>query len=363
MSLIDDFLKSDGALGQDDTVELGLTGEDFDSQLLGGAPSRSDVKSDVKSAAKPSGLDVGSLLAGAFANASRAGEREEEVRSHIKMASHGVRVLGTLYSSIIKNIDPDDSEGITLMMSTALNAVREDAFKITRACGLKDAEVPSWLHSQVSGQVMELITGVINRDNGSFASARKTHYLQPLIDAITNDGGKGISATYYANPDNPELQLTNALMMATADVMTEYQSFTYFNADAKDVARQITSLLKTRVIDETLNDLTHEWNLSGSERAYLGNSMLSHAGKLLASSWAKNIMPTAEYVKSLDVEDRRSILVTGYPLTVVFDDFDNFYGGLEVSAQASLELLRADMGKTQGLGTEQRNSPSPGMRQ
>lgn len=351
MSLLDDYLNSDDTLGHDDGAEL--SGEDFDNQLLG-ASGRADIK--------PSGLDVGTLLAGAFANASRAGEREEEVRSHVKMASHGVRVLGTLYSSIIKNIDPNDSDAVTRMMGVALNTVREDAFKITRACGLEDAEVPSWLHSQVSGQVMELITGALDRNNGSFESTRKTQYLQPLIDMITNDSASGISATYYANPDNPDLQLTNALMMATANVMTEYQSFTYFNADAKEVARQVTTILKERVLDETLADLTNEWGLSGSERAYLGNSMLSHAGKLMASSWSKNIVPTLEYVKTLEADERRSLVVSGYPLTVIFDDFDNFYGGLEVSAQVSLELLRAGTGKTQDLGTEQRNSPSPSMR-
>jgi len=356
MSLLDDYLN-----GSDDSLndDKGLSGEDFDSQLLGSGGS--DLEYADELSAPKNGLDIQALLAGAFQKAGKQMEREEEVRSGVKMASHGVRVLGALYSSIIKNVDYNDADRVSELMRKALSVVRDDAYKITRACGLEDSEVPAWLHSQVSGQVMEVITLAIDRNNGSFESARKSQYLQPLIESMTRDGAKGIGATFYANPDDPNLQLTNALMMATATVMTEYQAFSYFNSDTNAVARQVTEVLKSRVVDETLNDLSAEWDMSAHERAYIGTSLLSHAGKLMASSWSNNVLSTIEHVKSLDVDERRATLVTGFPLTVVFEEFENFYGGLEVSAQASLELLRAESGKSKDLAASKRESPSPRM--
>lgn len=357
MSLLDDYLNSDDSMG----AAKAIPDDDFDSQLLGGAYLKGSIDGPdtaVIPQAK-SGLDVKALLADAFKKAGEQQERDDEVRSGVKMASHGVRVLGSLYGSIIKNIDYNDSEQVASLMQSALGAVREDAFKITQACGLADNEVPAWLHSQISGQVMELMTSALERNNGSISGARKTQYLQPLIEAIAGDGANGIGATFYSNPDDPNLQLTNALMMATAGVMAEYQSFTYFNSDAKAVARQVTDVLKTRVIDETLNNLTDEWSLSPSERAYIGTTLISHAGKLMASSWSNNMLPTLEYVKALEADERRATLVSGFPLNVIFDEFDNFYGGLEVSAQASLELLRSGAGKSDDLAVIKKQSPSP----
>lgn len=348
MDLLDEYLNEDSSL-----TDMKLSGEEFDSQLLGSAATEP---------APAGGLDVQSLLAQAFKNAGKQMEREDEVRDGIKMASHGVRVLGTLYSSIIKNVDYNDGEKVSQQMRSALAVVREDSYKITRACGLVDDEVPAWLHSQVSGQVMEIVTAAIDRDNGSLERANKSQYLQPLIEALTKDGAKGISATFYANPNDPELQIINALMMATASVMAEYQAFTYFNSDPKTVARQVTEILKSRVIDETLTDLTCEWNMTAQERAYIGSSLLSHAGKLMASSWSNNVLATLEYVKTLDDSERKAVLVSGYPLDIVFDDFENFYGGLEVSAQASLEMLRQpSVGKSNDLVASKRESPSPRM--
>ncbi|MDY0208255.1 MAG: hypothetical protein RBR82_16765, partial [Pseudomonas sp.] len=102
---------------------------------------------------------------------------------------------------------------------------------------------------------------------------------------------------------------------------------------------------------------------SPQERGYIGSTLLSNAGKLMASSWANNAVATLEYLQSLDANERKSVLVTGYPLDVVFDEFENFYGGLEVSAQASLELLRQPaVGKSNDLASTKRETPSPGMR-
>lgn len=348
MDLLDQYLNEDDSMG-----DSKLSNENFDNQLLGSAASEP---------ATSGGLDVKSLLAEAFRSAGKKMEREDEVRDGIKMASHGVRVLGSLYSSIIKNVDYNDGEQVSELMRGALALVRDDAYKITQACGIADDEVPAWLHSQVSGQVMEIITAALERNNGSLERTRKSQYLQPIIEALTKDGAKGVGATFYANPDNPELQITNALMMATAAVMTEYQRFTYFNSDPKVVARQVSGLLKARVIDETLTDLSSDWGLSAQERAYIGTTLLSHAGKLMASSWSNNVLATLEYVKALDDSERKSVLVSGYPLDVVFDDFDNFYGGLEVSAQASLEMLRQPaMGKPADLAASKRESSSPRM--
>lgn len=349
MSMLDDFLNSDNSLSGDKDLSVA----DFDNQLLGSSGTGS---------AAGSGLDVKSLLADAFKKASKQSEREDEVRSGVKMASHSVRVLGALYTSIIKNVDYNDSDKVNEVMQGALRAVRDDAYKITQACGLADNEVPAWLHSQISGQVMDIITSALERNNGSIQSARKSQYLQPIIDAIVGDGGKGIGASYYANPDNPDLQISNALMIATSNVMIEYQAFSYFNSDPKSVARQVSDVLKARVLDETLSDLTDTWSLSPQERAYIGSTLLGHAGKLMASSWSNNVIATLEHVQSMGADERRSTLVSGFPLTVVFDEFDNFYGGLEVSAQASLELLRADVGKSNDLAAGKREAPSLRMR-
>lgn len=354
MSLLDDYLNgSDGSLSGDEDLLSG----DFDSQLLGS--DRSDTN---KLAVPTEGLDVKALLADAFKKAGKQMEREEEVRSGVKMASHSVRVLGSLYSSIIKNVDYDDVDRVNDLMRNTLSIVRDDAYKVTRACGLEDSEVPAWLHSQISGQVMEVISLAIERNNGSFESTRKSQYLQPLIDSVASGGAEGIGATFYARPDDPNLQLTNALMMATATVMTEYQAFSYFNSDPKAVASEVTQVLKSRVVDETLGDLSAKWNMTAHERAYIGTSLLSHAGKLMASSWSNNVLSTIEHVKSMDADERRATLMAGLPLTVVFEDFENFYGGLEVSAQASLELLRGEsLGKSKDLASSKRESPSPRM--
>lgn len=339
--------------GPDEHEEL--SDVDFDSQLLG-SKSGSD--------AKLGGTDVQSLLSNAFKNAGKQMEREEEVRDAVKIASHGVRVIAPLYLSIIKNIDYNDAARVQELMSNVLRTVREDSYKVSRiAYGLEDKEVPAWLHSRISGQVMDIIVSALERNNGSFESVRKSQYLEPIIEALTNGEGKGIGSTYYDNPDNPDLQIANALMMATASVMAEYQAFTYFNSDPKQVARQVSQVIKGRVIDETLVNLTSEWKLSPQERGYIGSTLLSNAGKLMASSWASNAIATLEHLQSLDADERKSVLVTGYPLDVVFDEFENFYGGLEVSAQASLELLRQPaVGKSNGLASTKRETPSPGMR-
>ena len=357
MDILDRYLNENDSMGSGK-----LSDDEFDNQLLGSASNKTGDKAaqPVQQEKGKGGLDVSALLAKAFETASEEAERDSEVRNGIKMASHGVRVLGTLYTSIIKNVDFNDSEKVSSVMRDALKVVRDDAYKVTRACGLSDDEVPAWLHSQISGQVMELVANAIERNNGTFNGSHKSQYLQPIIEAVTAQSANGISATYYANPSDPDLQITNALMMATASVMAEYQAFTYFNSDSKAVARQITEILKERVIDETLADATKEWGLSDRERAYIGSSLLSHAGNLLASSWANNVIPTIEYVKSLETSERQQILASGYPLDVVFEDFENFYGGLEVSAQASLEMMRAQgMGKSNDLAADTNESPSP----
>lgn len=350
MGFVNDFLNEGGGhRGQNE-----LSDDDFDSQLLG--------SSDTAGAGPTAGLDVKSLLESAFKNAGKQMDRDDEVRSGIKMASHGIKVLGTLYASIIKHIDYNDGEKVSQAMQDALTLVRDDSYAVTRACGLTDDEVPAWLHSQVSGQVMSIVVASIERGNGSFQSLRKSQYLEPIIEYVKGSAGNGIGSTVYANPDNPDMQIANALVMATASVMTAYQKFTYFHSDPKEVARQVTGILKSRVIDETLTELSSDWRLSSSERAYIGVTLLSHAGNLMASSWDNNMMATIEYVKTLEDSERQATLVSGYPLDVVFDDFENFYGGLEVSAQASLEMLRSSAGKSDDLTATQREPSSPRMR-
>lgn len=331
--------------------------DDFDTQLLGSNQDRHSKGRGQSSNEGNAGTvdiknDVGALLSEAFKHASKQGEQEDAMRDAVKMTSHGVRVLGTLYTSMVKHVDCSDEIEINDFMQLVLKAVRDDTFKITRACGFDDGDVPLWLQSQISGQVMGLITSAIERNNGSFQSARKDQYLEPLIDAIKNESAGEISATFYTNPSNPDLQLTNALMMATAAVMIEHQAFSYFYSDPKPVARQVSGILKARVVDETLAELTVDWKLTAIERAYIGTTLLNHAGNIMAACWEGNKDAVVKYVKALDKADRQAIIVSGYPLDAVFESFDNFYGGLEVSAQASLEYLRSDARKQNNLAAE-----------
>ncbi|KKN80599.1 hypothetical protein LCGC14_0328180 [marine sediment metagenome] len=332
----------------------GLSEDELDRQLS----SMSDIP--VTSKANPSGSaashksDIELLLASAMSEIGEEQDAYNEIDSAIKAASHGVKVLSPLLAAASKWTNPDtEPDKFEALVGQVLSRVRNDALKVIQAYGIGSADAPTWLTSQVSGQIMTLLVSAIERNNGAILEPGDSRYLQPLI----NLGKKaaGISESYYSSPSDPNWQLINSLTMATADVMAEYHSFNYFRTDAESVSQEITDFLDDRVIHGTLNNLTERFNLGAKEKAYLGVSLLHQAGRTLANSWANNISQTLGYVKGLSKEQQREVVLSGCPLDEVFSDFNNVYQGLEISALSALRTLAP--GREQNLEIKHAQSP------
>ena len=240
--------------------------------------------------------------------------------------------------AVARWIDPNEShEKIEQTMGAVLNRLRGDAERVVSAYGVTPGDAPTWLVSQVSGQLMEVLISAIERNNGSVMKGHDQRYLAPLLNLAEQAGD--ISSSPYAYPNDPKWSLINTLMIASSEVMAEYQNFNYFHEDASVVAQYVTEFLNERVIEGTLNDLTERWGLSESERGHLGASLLRQAGRILASAWADNVVATLELIKELPVESRREAMVGGYPLTAVIEAFENNYQGVEVSAVGALRAM------------------------
>ncbi|MDU4254423.1 hypothetical protein [Pseudomonas sp.] len=326
-TLLEDYLKSDGAGA--------LSDAELDQQLFAAPVAQAPTRPAAPPQQQTSIEDTFQNAFDAFADKA---ERSDSIDPAVKTASHGVKVLAPLMLAVARWIDPNEShEKIEQTMGAVLNRLRGDAERVVSAYGVTPGDAPTWLVSQVSGQLMEVLISAIERNNGSVMKGHDQRYLAPLLNLAEQAGD--ISSSPYAYPNDPKWSLINTLMIASSEVMAEYQNFNYFHEDASVVAQYVTEFLNERVIEGTLNDLTERWGLSESERGHLGASLLRQAGRILASAWADNVVATLELIKELPVESRREAMVGGYPLTAVIEAFENNYQGVEVSAVGALRAM------------------------
>lgn len=309
-------------------AESPLTDAELDRQLQQGKSAPSSAQQ----------LDAEALLSAGFARIAEGQRASDALDTSVKAAAHGVKVLAPILAAVTQWVDPEsDPAGIERIMGGMLDRVRADAARVVQAYGVPAEDSPPWLNSQISGQIMSILVRAVERQNGVVLQGDKHDYLAPLINLAKQAGG--IATSVYACPKDSNVQLINALMLATSEVMTEYHAFSYFHQDAALVAQQITDYLHATVIEGTLDSMTQRFKLSSDERAYLGNSLLRQAGSLLASSWESRAPHVLESVKNMPKDQRRELLVTGYPLDAVLDDFEQKYQALELSAQCAIRSL------------------------
>lgn len=286
----------------------------------------------------PIGESTESAINAAFERMQVAEEDAESVDQAVKTASHGVRVLAPLLGAIARWIDPgQEPVRFESLMAQALNRVSRDSLLVTKAYGVAPAQTPPWLISQVSGQIMDLLIQAIDRNNGEILTDEDRSYLEPLLNQARASGG--IAGSFYAQPSSPSLQLINALTLAASEVMSEFHAFTYFRGEASDTAEEITGFLHERVVQGTLDSMTERFSLNDNERAYFGGTLLRGAGRLLAEAWVSQKAATLELVKQLPKDERRAVLVSGYPLNAVFEEFEKAYQGLEISSASAIRAL------------------------
>lgn len=333
-TLLDDYLKDSSD---------SLSADELDRQLLEAPnpgtksrPRNQSAQAGAPAQAQPN--PVADALDAAFDAIVQKEEQSASIDTAVKAASHGVRVLGPLMVAVNRWLDPNaEAEQIEKTMATVLQRLQRDASKVIEAYGLTPSDAPSWLVSQVSGQLMEILIQAINRNNGTVMEADDQRYLAPLLNLAKHTDNIGDSP--YAHPNDPKWSLINTLVIATSEVMSEYQHFNYFHEDPTAIAQFVTEFLNERVIEGTLGDLTERWGLTEQERSYLGVSLVRQAGHLLATAWADNVAKTLSEIKELPKENRRELLVSGYPLTTVLEAFENSYQGLEISTVGALRAM------------------------
>ena len=332
--LLDDYLKGGPDTLSDTQMDMQLTGDLFVSQPTKAAASVKDLASQHLEVSPKTEQAIQQV----FAQIEAAQENAEAVDQAVKTASHGVKVLAPLLNAITQWVDPK-SEPIVVeeIMGKILGRVRRDSLVVAAAYGLNPADTPPWLTSQISGQIMELLITAINRNNGVVIESSDTSYLTPLINLAKE--ANGLAGSSYGAPSTPSLQLINALTLASAEVISEYNVFTYFHEDANQIAQMISDFLYERVVEGTLDTMTERFNLNDNERAYFGTSILRGAGKILANAWSKSASVTLQHLKELPKEVRRDAVVSGYPLDIVFEEFEKSYQGLEISSVSAIRSL------------------------
>lgn len=318
---LDEYLNAAGSSGVLSEAEL-------DQQLLGNRIP------DPVGGLTPSGAKT---LSEVFEEIAESGEREDEVQVAIKVASHGVKVLSPLLAAIGNWVDPKDSIAVEKIMNGTLSRLRRDAATVISAFAVDPSDAPAWLTSQVSGMIMPILVNAIARNNGVMLEPGASTYLEPMIALATT--AKEVGLGYYFSPTDTRWQLLQALTSATTDVMMEFQKFSYFHSDSAGVAQYVSDYLRDRVIDTTLADLTERWQLNDSEAAYLGVSLLSSSGKMLASCWSTGHEIAIATVRDLPVSSQREMLVNGYPLDGIFTEFERLYQGIEISAESALRSI------------------------
>lgn len=329
--LLDEYMRGSGS-------ESYLSDDDLERQLQAGQSLPSPPLPSSRPARADSEQDAASLLTNAFAQIAIQEDKEQTVDTAVKAASHGIKVLAPLLTAITNWVDPQaQSEQLEQVMAKTLQRVSKDALYVASAFGLASEDSPPWLTSQISGQIMEVLIRAIERNNGLVLEDQNRAYLAPLVNLAKQ--AEGIATSFYSNTHDSTWQIVNALTLASAEVMTEYQAFSYFHSDPQGIAQMITDHLNERVVLGTLEAMEKRFGLSESERAYLGNSLIRQAGRMLAEAWSRNISTTLEAVKEMPRDLRRETVVNGYPLDQVFSDFENMYQGIEVSAISAIRSL------------------------
>ena len=260
-----------------------------------------------------------------------------EVDAAIKAAAHTVQVLGPLMSAITKWIDPNtEIDRTTRIMQHVLGRVRDDAIHVAKAMDVPADVSPAWLTSLISGYLMPIFVNGIDRGNGSVTDVGKSDYLIPFIALAGN--AKNITSTGI--PDaSLEWQLSMALASSTSAVMLEYSAFPYFINDPKRVAGVISEFLTDRILKGTLSTLSETFELQQTEKKQLGSMLLNQSGLILAECWKNGIPNVLNEMKLLPIEERREILLDGYPLDSIFRSFENIYQGIELATISSIRAL------------------------
>lgn len=296
------------------------------------------LEQPIEPAPKSTNLKPGLTVEQAFAAfESREQNEPSVVDVAIKAASHGVKVLGPLLAEVTNWVPADQSGEITRIIGTALGRIRTDAALVAKAYQVPEDETPAWLVSQISGMLMPVLVSAIGRNNGTVLNSDDTSYLQPLLDLVGS--AENITLFLPNNNIDTEWQLMKSLAMATSNVMTEYNAFSYFHDDPEYVAKSVSEFIHDRVIEGTLADLGERWDFTDKERAYMGVSLISEAGKMLARCWESSMAGTMEFVRDQTKDQQRHILANGYPLEHIFDSFERIYRGVEVSAESALKAM------------------------
>jgi len=278
---------------------------------------------------------------------------EYEIDSAIKAAAHTVQVLGPLMSALTKWIDPNtELDRTTRIMQHVLARVRDDALHVAQAMDVPADVSPAWLTSLISGYLMPIFVNSIDRGNGTVTEIGKSDYLLPFI-ALAGDIR---NITKSGIPDTSlEWNLSIDLAGATSAVMLEYAAFPYFINDPQRVTQAVTEFLTERVIAGTLTTVSERFELNLNEKKQLGSMLLQQSGAILSECWKNGIPGVLNEMKLLPIEDRREILLDGYPLDSIFRNFENIYQGIELATISSISALSP--------GREvQQNKPNSGQR-
>lgn len=262
---------------------------------------------------------------------------ENEIDTAIKAAAHTVQVLGPLMSALTKWIDPNtELDRTTRIMQHVLARVRDDAVHVAKAMNVPPDVSPAWLTSLISGYLMPIFVNSIDRGNGTVTEIGKSDYLIPFI-ALAGDV-KNITKTGI--PDTSlEWNLSIDLAGATSAVMLEYAAFPYFIEEPQRVSQVVTEFLTDRVIAGTLATVSERFDLKLNEKKQLGSMLLQQSGSILSECWKNGIPSVLNEMKLLPIEDRRQILLDGYPLDSIFRNFENIYQGIELATISSISAL------------------------
>lgn len=311
-----------------------LSDEELDAQL---SAFNEDVVTSQPTGKDSSGnfkTNVNDVIGQAFQRIEREAERESAVDSAVKAAAHGVKVLAPILQATSKHgASPEQANAL---MGKVLRQTNIGTNKVLNAYGLKDGEAPAWLVATVSGQVIKLITNSLAEGNTAILDKNDDSYIQPLIDYA--QAATRLGAVAYPS-SSPELEIANALMMATCNVMSEYQSFSYFHSDPARLAQEISTYFNDRVIRGTLDELTDRFDLQPNERSYLANSLLSSAGEMMAQSWKSGIPQTIANLREMPHAARQAATANGYPLESIIERFEALYQGIELSCESAIRTM------------------------
>lgn len=232
-------------------------------------------------------------------------------------------------------------EGMSKLMSTMLNKASEDTNKLLKAVDIPPDQAPDWLGNQIRGILLDVVASGVKLNVGAAARMDATDYMQPIIDLVKSDTSFG-TAQY----DSPDVGFATrkgmALAKAAASVMSAYESHNYYHPEARPVAEMVTNYLRARVYEETLSELVDIYQLNNAEADYIGNTLMHHAGELLTNSWAKCVPEVHDSVMEMSADERRAVMARGFPLDIVFQDFDNHFEGMKLSVMTSFEHTMAE---------------------